>query len=250
MYEVYSKSVAAGQIAAMIIFTIAGLALLTCSALAFAGVLPWVEVAASYGGTQIVWAGQAFQLGLTALFLLLAVYVPTNRQVMMLEAAHRKFAVSMDDITGAYKAAHLADRKQGFEMQREFDAVRERYEYLRKHPDLPEIDAELLTIAAQMSAQSRDLAKTFSDENVARAQDSLKQRLKDAQELQERIQAANAASRDLRREIEDVEYEEGSAASQLMRLRDELVDIEARVANDGARRGRHLRPVSVGDAAG
>lgn len=244
MYDVFSKFVAAGQIAAMLIFTTAGLALLVCSGLAFAGVLPWLEISATLGGVPVAWAGPALQIGLTALFLLLAVYVPTSRQVMMLEATHRNFAVSMDDITSAYQAAHLADRKQAFEMQREFDAVRERYEYLKKHPDLPEIDAELLTIAAQMSQQSRDLAKTFSDENVERARESLKQRRRDAEELHQRIQSANAASRDLRREIEDVEYEEGSAASQLMRLREELSELEARIAGKGARKARHLRPVS------
>lgn len=244
LFQGITKVSAAGQIVAMLVFTIAGLALLAATGLSFAGILPWMEVSVSYGGVPVEWAGPALQIGLTALFLLLAVYVPTSRQVMMLEAAHRDFAVSMDDITSAYQAAHLADRKEAFKMQREFDAVKERYEYLRKHPDLPEIDADLLTIAAQMSQQSRDLAKTFSDENVERARESLKQRRRDAEELQHRIQHAHAASRDLRREIEDVEYEEGSAASQLMRLREELSEIESRIAGKGVRKGRHLRPVT------
>jgi predicted nucleic acid-binding Zn-ribbon protein len=163
---------------------------------------------------------------------------------MMLEASHRDFAIGMDDITHAYQAAHLADRREAFSMQREFYAVRERYEYLKSHPDLPEIDGELLTIAAQMSQQSRDLARTFSQERVARAKESLEQRRKDAQELEERIQAANAASRELRREIEDVEFAESSAASQFMRLREELSELEARITGKGLRKGRHLRPVS------
>ena len=243
-FQGFSKLAAIGQLAAMAIFTLAGLALLGATALAFAGVLPWIDLPISFGGEPVIWAGAAAQVVLTALFLLLAVYVPTSRQVLMLEAAHREFAVSMDDILSAYQAAHLADRKQAFSMQREFDAVRERFEYLKKHPDLPEIDAKLLTIAAQMSHQSRDLAKTFSEENVERARESLKQRRRDAEELQERIQSANATSRELRREIEDVEYEEGSARSQLMRLREELSELEARIAGNGARTGRHLRPVS------
>jgi methyl-accepting chemotaxis protein len=240
----FSKFVAVGQIAAMLIFTLAGISLLAATALAFAGVLPWLDISASFGGAPIAWAGPAAQIALTVLFLLLAVYVPTSRQVLMLEATHREFALSMDDITSAYQAVHLADRKQAFSMQREYDAVRERYEYLKKHPDLPEIDAGLLTIAAQMSQQSRELAKNFSEENVERARESLKQRRRDAEELQERIQTANAASRELRREIEDVEYEEGSARSQLMLLREELAELEARIAGTGARTGRHLRPVS------
>lgn len=243
-FKSLSGIAAAGQIAAMFVFTLAGLALLCATGLAFAGVLPWLDLPVSYNGAPVPWAGAAAQVSLTALFLLLAVYVPTSRQVLMLEASHREFAVSMDDILSAYQAAHLADRKQAFSMQREFDAVRERFEYLKTHPDLPEIDAGLLTIAAQMSQQSRELAKTFSEENVERARESLKQRRRDAEELQERIQSANAASRELRREIEDVEYEEGSARSQLMRLREELSELEARIAGKGARTGRHLRPVS------
>lgn len=243
-FQVFSRIIVAGQIAAMLIFSLAGLALLIATGLAFAGVLPWLEIAVSYDGMPVAWAGQAAQIALTAFVLLLAVYVPTNRQVMMLEATHRDFAVSMDDITNAYQAVHLADRKAAFEMQREFDAVRERFEYLRTHPDLPEIDTELLTIAAQMSQQSRDLARSFSDDNVTRARESLRQRRKDAEELEDRIQTANAASRDLRRQIEDVEFAESSAAAQFMRLREELTELEARIVGKGARKGRHLRPVS------
>ena len=243
-FQGLSKAVAAGQIVAMLIFTLTGLAMLVCTGLALAGILPWLEIPVSYDGAPVEWAGPALQMGATALFLLLAVYVPTSRQVLMLEATHRDFIISMDDIASAYKAAHLADRKEAFQKQREFDAVRERYEYLKTHPDLPEIDAELLTIAAQMSQESRELARTFSDENVERARESLKQRRRDAEELHQRIEAANAASRELRREIEDVEYEEGSAASQLMRLREELSELEARIHGKAVRKGSYLRPVS------
>ncbi len=242
-----SRFTAIGQLLAISVFSIAGLALLIATGLACAGVLPWLQLDATYYDQPLENAGMAFQIGVTVLVLLLAVYVPTNRHVMMLEASHRDFAISMDDVTRAYQAVHLSDRKQAFEMEREFDAIRERFEYLRTHPDLPEIDAELLTIAAQMSQQSRDLARTFSEEQVARARDSLAQRKKDAEELESRIQSAAAASRELRREIEDVEFAEGSAASQMKRLRDVLAELEARIASEGARKGRHLRPVS--DAA-
>ena len=39
----FSKAVAAGQIAAMLVFTIAGLSLLAFTGLAFAGALPWMR---------------------------------------------------------------------------------------------------------------------------------------------------------------------------------------------------------------
>lgn len=246
--ESLSRFTIYGQLAAMIFFTATGLALLVASALAFAGVLPWLQLDVAYYGQPVDWAGQAFQIGVTALFLLLAIYVPTNRHVMMLEASHRDFALSMDDITRAYKAVHLADRRDTFRLEREFDAIRERFEYLRTHPDLPEIDGELLTIAAQMSEQSRELARTFSEEKVTRARASLIERRKDAEELETRIQTANAVSREIRRNLEDVEFAESSAASQMRRLREELLELEARIGLKNANQnGRHLRP--VGDAA-
>ena len=234
----------AGQLVAMVLFSIVGLMLFAAAGLAFAGILPWLALDVSYGGEAVPWAGQATQIAVTALFLLLAVYVPTNRRIMMLEATHRKFALSMDDITSAYQAAHLADRRKAFEMNREFDAVRERLEYLRTHPDLPEIDAELLTIAAQMSQQSRDLARTFSEDRVRHAEEALRQRKENAAELQSRIENANAVCRSLRRQIEDVEFEEGSAANQLMRLREELAELETKIAGSVSQKGPHLRPVS------
>ncbi|MEM7752043.1 MAG: DNA repair protein [Pseudomonadota bacterium] len=244
IYDGFTKTVMAGQLVAMALFSITGLALLIATGLAFAGVIPWPELAIFYGGEAVPWAGQAAQIAVTALFLLLAIYVPSNRHVMMLEATHRKFALSMDDITKAYKAVHLADRQKAFQMTREFDAVRERYEHLRKHPDLPEIDAELLTIAAQMSQQSQDLAQSFAEDRVQRAEDSLRQRKEDAELLKTRIENANAVSRELRRQIDDVEFEENSAASQLMRLREELAELETRVAGRVSTKGPHLRPVS------
>ncbi len=243
-YEGLTKTVMAGQLVAMFLFSIVGLALLVATGLAFGGVIPWIDLAVSFGGEPVPWAGKAMQIGLTALFLLLAVYVPTNRHVMMLDAAHRNFALSMDDITRAYQAVHLADRRKAFEMNREFDAIQERFEYLRKHPDLPEVDAELLTIAAQMSEQSRDLARNFSEERVQHAEQSLQHRKQEAEELQTRIQNANAVSRTLRRQIEDVEFEESSAANQLMRLREEQAELETRIAGSASQKGPHLRSVS------
>ncbi len=249
-FEGLTKTVMAGQLVAIAFFSIVGLLLLVSTGMAFAGFLPWIDFALSYGEISIPWAGQAFQIAVTALFLLLAVYVPTTRRIMMLDASHREFVLSMDDITRAYQAAHLADRRKAFELKREFDAVRERYQFLRTHPDLPEIDGELLTIAAQMSQQSRDLANTFSEARVKRAEEALRQRMENAVELQAQIENANAASRNLRRQIEDVDFQERSAASQLMRLREDLADLEARAGlKTAVKNGRHLRPVNLNDAS-
>ena len=245
LFQRYSWIFAAGQTVATVLISTSAAALLVATGLAFAGLLPWLVLPVSFGGVPVDWAGQAFQIGLTVLMLLLAAYVPTSRQVLMLEATHRDFAIGMDDVTRAYQAAHAADRKGMFEMQREFDAVRERFQHLKSHPDLPEIDAELLTIAAQMSQQSRELAQVFSDEKVARATESLHQRRRDADELQDRIQSAHAAIRDIRRQLDDVEVEEASVEAQLGRLREDFSALESRIAGrHGKKNGRHLRPVS------
>lgn len=209
--------------------TLAGLAAfvsVTATTLAFAGLLPWPEIAMTYAGADVPWFGQAIQIGLTVFLVLFALSLPGIGRVLRLETSHRRFEIGMDDITRAYRAAHMADRAEMFGMQREFDAVRERYRYLQELPELSEMDAELLTIAAQMSEQSRDLAALYSDEKVARAKESLKQRLKDTETLQIRIQAAHAAIREIRRLTEEVDIEESTVASQMQRLREELAELD------------------------
>lgn len=214
---------------------------------AFAGLIPWPVVNASFGGAEIVWMGQALQIGLTALLVLIACILPSARRVMRLETTHRRFEVDMDDVTRAYRAAHMADRAEMFEMRREFDAVRERYRFLSEHPELGDMDAELLTIAAQMSEQSRDLAAEYSDEKVARAKDSLRQRLKDSEVLKNRIQGAFAAVREIRRMMEEVDVEESTVASQLQRLREELADFDGFLPDPKPGKGKnkvaHLKSV-------
>lgn len=211
-----------GQFTALAIAGLAAIVSVGATALAFAGVLPWPEISLAYAGQPVAWAGPVLQVGVTAILVTLALSLPSARRVLRLELSHRRFEIGMDDVTRAYRAAHMADRSEIFGMVREFDAVRERYQYLRHHPELAEIDAELLTMAAQMSEQSRQLAETFSDAKVARARESLLQRRKDADELQNRIQSAFTSIREIRRLIEDVDIEECAVAAQMQRLREEL----------------------------
>ena len=194
------------------------------TSLSVAGVLPWPEIVLSYAGQPVPWFGMAAQIGLTVLLVLLSLYLPSSRRVLRLEASHRRFEIDMDDITRAYRAAHWADRKEMFDMQREFDAVRERYQHLKSQPELAEMDAELLTIAAQMSEQTRDLASVYSDAKVTRVRDQLVQRRADAQTLETQIQKAHANLRDLKRMMQDVNVEEDKVASQLRTLQDEITE--------------------------
>ena len=60
--------------------------------------------------------------------------------------------------------------------------ARERIDYLRQHPDLKLLEADILTLAAQMSQQSHRLAEIYNDERVTRAKDFLQQRQREAED--------------------------------------------------------------------
>ena len=121
----------------------------------------------------------------------------------------------MADVAEAYHHAHAGDRQGVFRLSSEFDQVRERIEYLRDHPDLKLLEADVLTLAAQMSQQSHRLAEIYSDERVARAKDFLQQRQEEAEEQQRRIvEALGDLPRD-RPLVEQGGARGGEVASQL-----------------------------------
>ena len=184
-------------------------------------------------------------------FLSLGAFLPASRRVMRLEESHRDFSMRMEDIASAYWIAHAADREGLFDMRREFDAVRERILFLRRHPDLEDLDPELLELAAQMSHESRELAEIYSDTKVSRAREMLQLRRDEAEQLSERIARAHAVTDEIKRTLEAVEVEEDIARSRLERLRGELAELMPAV--EGALRpakGNAVRPrlrVAKGD---
>lgn len=204
------------------------------------GVWPWLEVTANWGGAPIENAGIWVQCTLAALAVMLVVFLPANARVMALEKSHRKFQIGMEDIARAYHYAHAADRAGSFQLSSEFDAVRERLGHLRKHPDLEQLEPELLEVAAQMSHISRELADVYSDEKVSRARAFLQQRQQEVERFNTRLSDAKSIATELRHWLHQVELEESVAASQLERLRAELHDllpdmgIETIVADDSS----------------
>lgn len=204
---------------------ILALGLAVASGAALAGVLPWPYLPLSWGGMPLPWAGMALQLGLTGLVGLMAVYLPANARMARLERSHRSFAVGMDDVARAYRAAHAADRAGAFGLSDEFDSMRERMEQLRRHPDLGGLEPELLQLAAQMSFQSRDLARVYSEDKVERAKTFLKQRQEEAQAMQDRLAAAKRTCDELRRWLTDVEAEERQVQVQMRRLEGDLREL-------------------------
>lgn len=197
----------------------------TASALAFAGVLPWLDLPLAYGGEAVPQAGMIVQLGVTVLLLSFLFFLPTNFRVMQLENSHRRFNVTMTDVARAYHAAHAADRAGVFKLPSEFDSVKERLQHMRNHPDLGSLEPEVLELAAQMSHLSRDLAETYGDDRVARAKEFLAQRQEEVDEFEARIADAHQILSDLKRWHERVALDEDVAKSQLDRLREELSDL-------------------------
>ncbi|MBE9636429.1 DNA repair protein [Salipiger mangrovisoli] len=212
------------RLAFMLVGTI-GVALLVWTAAAAAGFAPWLEIDLRLGGQQIENAGLWVQCSLAGLALVLISFLPNALHVMALERSHRSFQIGMRDIARAYAMSHRADREGVFKLQSEFDSVRERLAYLRDHPDLAELEPSVLEVAAQMSHVSRDLARTYSDRNVQRAQDFLVARQQEVEDFNIRIDKAKAAAVEIRRWHERLELDEAIAQAQLARLVDELEDI-------------------------
>ena len=221
------------QIFAFVVLGLAALAMIVVTSLSAAGVLPWLGLTATFGGTAIAWAGPAAQIGFTALLAIIATYIPASYRVAQLEHTHRRFEIDMDDVTRAYRAAHYADRAETFEVRREFDAIRERYKFLKGQPSLAEISDDLLTIGAQMSEQSKALAETYSDRNLARVRENLLQRREDADALEAKLTQIKADTAELELLRKNIGVSDEELAIRVASLQGALTEIEMpQAAND------------------
>ena len=214
-----------GQVLAQALVVIAALGMLAATLAAAFGALPWPEMSLRWGGTYLPQSGMYAQVGVTLLLCLLCVFLPANARMGRLERTHRSFQISLEDVRRAYEIAHAADRRQLFGLSSEFDAMRARMEHLRQHPDLAELEPELLQLAAQMSFESRDLARIYSEDRVARAKGFLAHRQHEAERLAERINLARLTCDEMRRWLTDVEAEERGNHLQLKRLEADLREI-------------------------
>lgn len=216
---------AALRVVAQAVLVGLALGLTGASAAAALGLVPWPQVALFFGGQAVPMAGMWLQLGLTLMAVLLLFYLPANARMARLERSHRSFAMGMEDVARAYRIAHAADRAGVFSLSAEFDAMRARLEHLRSHPDLAHLEPELLQLAAQMSQETRELARTYSDAKVSRARMFLQQRQEEVQALTDRLAIARRTCDELRRWLTDIEAEERQAQVQLKRLEADLKEI-------------------------
>lgn len=217
--------------AQIVMIGIAAILLFSCIGAAI-GVWPWLQLTASVNGMALGSIGLAAQLMATAFMLLLLVYLPSNLRMTQLERSHRSFTVGMQDVARAYAHAHAADRAQVFTLSSEFEAIRQRMEYMRAHPHFQELEPEILQLAAQMSLQTRDLARTYSDEKVERAKSFLRQRQQEVQLMNDRLEVALKTSEELRRWLTDIEVEERHSNAQMKRLEADLREILPKLGYD------------------
>jgi hypothetical protein len=141
----------------------------------------------------------------------------------------------MSDVAEAYRVCHAADRKGAFTLSEQFDAVKERIAYLRNHPDLGNLEPDILETASEMSFASRDLAETYSDENVARARGFLAHRQEEIALFEDRFERALNTCRELRRQRDSVALDEDMMDSRLRQLEDEFGDLMAELGYSRSR---------------
>ncbi|WP_281825615.1 DNA repair protein [Jannaschia rubra] len=227
------------QISGLVLLFVA-VALLVATGGAALGLLPWIDLPVSIGGAEVAQAGMIAQIGLTLLVLLLLGFLPANARVRRLELTSRRFHLSMDDVTRAYAAVHAADRDGVFGLSREFDAMRERIEWMRNHPDLATLEPDVMEVAAQMSVESRDLAQVYSTEKLDRARTFLKSRQEEIDGYRERIDMARSTVEEIRRWTQAVSVEERTVEKQLDRLKRDFAELIDGLPQPGRARPRNV----------
>jgi len=124
------------------------------------------------------------------------------------------FRVKMDDVVRAYYAAHAADRSGVFKLTGEFDAMRERMEWLSDHPELQALTPDLRLLGAQMSIVTRDLARRYSDEVVQEVDDLLTHSERDCDQFEEQVNRSLEAQAAIRTRVQKLDLRYATAYSQ------------------------------------
>jgi hypothetical protein len=204
---------------------------LTCATLggwvlaSLAGLAPWISLHAGLAGQEQIDAGPIVQISLFLMSLAMIGFLPATWRVLRLENSHRNFNIKMEDVARAYGAVHAADRTGVFTLAGEFDSVRERIIYLREHPDLQHLEPEILTLAAKMSFESRDLALTYSDEKVRRAKAFLQQRQEEMDGLENLVSAARQQVDTLKNWSRNLDEAGNRTDKSITRILDDLDEI-------------------------
>ena len=123
-------------------------------------------------------------------------FIPSGKRLMKLELSHRSFQTGMEDVRQAFYIAFTADRTGMFRLTEQFDAV-------------------ILTLAAQMSFEARELAARFSTENVTRANGIIAERLAEVEAVEALITTIEQTKAHAKRTLARLAAIKGTAALQL-----------------------------------
>jgi hypothetical protein len=186
--------------------------------LAWAEVVSWPVLTVTLANGTVHNAMYYVSYAVSVIGLLIFSLVPGSKRVLRLEQTHREFKISMNDVAAAFYMAFTADRNNMFMLPEKFDGTRERFEFLKSLPEFADFEPEILTLAAQMSYQARQLAKAFSTETVARAEDFLRQRKHELDRGEERVQTAQAILERVRSEARALALSEQIQDSQITRI--------------------------------
>lgn len=142
-------------------------------------------------------------------------FIPSGKRLMKLELSHRSFQTGMEDVRQAFYIAFTADRNGMFRLTEQFDAVSERIRFLKNHEELQNKEPEILTLAAQMSFEARELAARFSTENVTRANGIIAERLAEVEAVEALITTIEQTKANAKRTLARLATIKGTAALQL-----------------------------------
>lgn len=212
------------------------------SGLVVSGLVVFPSPTISVGSFAVVLPVAAIILFFAAMLSGLCLFIPSQQRVLQLELSHRNFSMTMSDIARAYNVAHQTDRAGVFRFQDEFDAIQERINFLKEHPDLDGLKLPVLEAAAKMSFASRGLALMYSDEKVTRARSFLTERQEDCAQLEAQIERARQINAELVQWAERIELGETAAMSHLEQLAKELNDTLERL-NTNATNARPILPM-------
>ncbi len=201
------------------------LVLVAATGAAMLKIIPWFDILVPKGDGSWLQMGPTIQIILTGMAMILVTYLPSSLRVLKLEAEHRDFNLTMEDVSKAYIASHEADRAGLFNLSSEFDSVRERINHMRAHPELSKLEPAVLDVAAQMSHTSRELAEVYSDEAVDRAKTVLRQRQIELEEFSDQLALARRQTDEVKRWIQQLEVEGSVTDNQLAQLKQDLAEI-------------------------
>jgi hypothetical protein len=214
------------------------------------GQLPWKHLTDPIDSYIVKDNGIILQISICLFLVLAALLLSTLSRLARLERLQKTSALSLPDIATAYRLSHAADRKGAFALVGEFDQMRLRMDHLRNHPDLQDLQDDLLMIAAQMSMQTRDLARIYSDENVNGATDFLHQRQLDVQALSDQLTIARTTCDELRACTTTIDADDDQIRQHIEQLEHELKDILPSLGfSPIAARPRHGNVVALQKAA-